>query len=91
MVLARVHTQLEAKLARDWIKDQNATLETEVTRCMTKNDLTQRVSIQALAHVADAFLADFDDFVAIAERYIDTKLKTHPVVADEAIQNRKLL
>jgi len=31
VVLARVHTQLE----------------TEVTRCMTENDLTQRVSIQA--------------------------------------------
>jgi putative two-component system response regulator len=99
VVLAKVHTQLEAKLARDWIKDQNATLETEVARRMTENDLTQRVSIQALAHLAetrdpdmvDAFLANFDDFVAIAERYIDTKLKTHPVVADEATQNRKLL
>ena len=41
--------------------------------------------------MADAFLASFDDFVAITERYIDTKLKSHPVVADEATQNRKLL
>lgn len=53
VVLARVHTQLEAKQARDWLKDQNATLETEVARRMAENDLTQRVSIRALAHLAE--------------------------------------
>jgi putative two-component system response regulator len=53
VVLARVHTQLEAKLARDWLKDQNATLEAEVVHRMAENDLTQRVSIRALAHLAE--------------------------------------
>ena len=53
VVLARVHTQLEAKLARDWLKDQNATLEAEVAHRMAENDLTQRVSIRALAHLAE--------------------------------------
>ena len=53
VVLARVHTQLEAKQARDWLKDQNAALETEVARRMAENDLTQRVSIRALAHLAE--------------------------------------
>ena len=53
VVLARVRTQLEAKQARDWLRDQNAVLEAEVTRRMVENDLTQRVSIRALAHLAE--------------------------------------
>jgi putative two-component system response regulator len=53
VVLARVRTQLEAKQARDWLRDQNATLEAEIARRMAENDLTQRVSIRALAHLAE--------------------------------------
>ena len=53
VVLARVRTQLEAKLARDWMRDQNASLEAEVARRMAENDLTQLVSIRALAHLAE--------------------------------------
>ncbi len=53
VVLARVRTQLEAKTARDWLKDKNAALEAEVARRMIENDLTQIVSIRALAHLAE--------------------------------------
>jgi len=53
VVLARVRTQLEAKRARDWMRDQNAFLEAEVARRMAENDLTQLVSIRALAHLAE--------------------------------------
>lgn len=53
VVLARVRTQLEAKQARDWLKDQNATLEAEVARRMLENDRTQIISIRALAHLAE--------------------------------------
>ncbi len=53
VVMARVQTQLEAKQARDWIKTQNTLLEAEVARRMAENDLTQRASIQALAHLAE--------------------------------------
>jgi putative two-component system response regulator len=53
VVLARVKTQLEAKKARDWMSNKNAALEAEVVRRMTENDLTQRVSIRALAHLAE--------------------------------------
>ena len=52
VVLARVRTQLEAKQARDGLRSQNAFLEGEVARRMAENDLTQRVSIRALAHLA---------------------------------------
>ena len=53
VVQARVRTQLEAKLARDGMKSQNALLEAEVARRMVENDLTQQVSIRALAHLAE--------------------------------------
>jgi putative two-component system response regulator len=53
VVLARVRTQLEAKQARDWMKNQNTLLEAEIARRMAENDLTQRVSIRALAHLAE--------------------------------------
>lgn len=53
VTLARVQTQLEAKSARDWMKNQKSALEREVSRRMTENDLTQQVSIRALAHLAE--------------------------------------
>lgn len=53
VLLARVRTQLEAKWARDWLKDQNSALEAEVARRMAENELVQRVSIRALAHLAE--------------------------------------
>ncbi len=53
VVLARVRTQLEAKRARDWMRDQNSFLESEVARRMAENDLTQLVGIRALAHLAE--------------------------------------
>ncbi len=53
VVLARVRTQLQAKQARDWMADQNAALEAEVARRMQENNLTQQVTIRALAHLAE--------------------------------------
>jgi len=53
VVLARVSTQLQAKKARDWMKNQTAMLEAEVTQRMQENDRTQRISIRALAHLAE--------------------------------------
>ena len=53
VVMARVRTQLQAKQARDWMADQNATLEAEVARRMQENNLTQQVTIRALAHLAE--------------------------------------
>lgn len=39
IVLARVRTQLELKRARDWLKNQNDLLETEVARRVAENEL----------------------------------------------------
>lgn len=54
IVLARIHTQLELKQARDRLSHQNAWLEAEVSRRMAENELIQEVSIRALAHLAEA-------------------------------------
>ena len=53
VLLARVRTQLEAKQARDWLHDRNLLLEAEVSSRMAENDLTQLISIRALAHLAE--------------------------------------
>ena len=53
VVMARVRTQLEAKQARDWMSDKAEALEIEVARRMRENNLTQQVSIRALAHLAE--------------------------------------
>ena len=53
IVLARVRTQLELKAARDFLSNQNAFLENEVSRRMHENQLIQEVSIHALARLAE--------------------------------------
>ena len=81
VVLARVHTQLEAKLARDWLKDQNATLEAEVAHRMSENDLTQRVSIRALAHLAETRDPETGNHILRTQGYVQLlakKLRYHP-------------
>jgi putative two-component system response regulator len=53
LVQARVRTQLLAKQGRDLLRGLNARLETEVAQRMAENDLTQKASIRALAHLAE--------------------------------------
>src|SRR5512133_737175 len=81
IVLARVRTQLLAKHARDWLKDQNAALEAEVARRMAENDLTQQVSIRALAHLAETRDPETGKHLARTEGYmalLADLLKGHP-------------
>ena len=81
VVLARVNTQLEAKLARDWLKDQNATLETEIMHRMAENDLTQRVSIRALAHLAEMRDPETGNHILRTQGYVQKladSLRSHP-------------
>ncbi len=53
IVLARVRTQLELKLARDRLAEQNNWLELEVARRMRENLLVQDMSMKALAILAE--------------------------------------
>jgi putative two-component system response regulator len=81
VVLARVRTQLDAKRARDWMRDQNATLEAEVSRRMAENDLTQLVSIRALAHLAEIRDPETGFHILRTQGYVHelaTRLSPHP-------------
>jgi PAS domain S-box-containing protein len=81
VVLARVATQLVAKRARDWLKDQNSILEAEVARRMVENDLTQRVSIRALAHLAETRDPETGNHILRTQSYVQrlaNGLRGHP-------------
>lgn len=81
VVLARVLTQLQAKQARDWLKNENTVLEAEVARRMTENDLTQRVSIQALAHLAEIRDPETGNHILRTQGYVQQlaiALREHP-------------
>jgi len=81
VVQARVRTQLQAKQARDWLKDQNATLEAEVARRMVENDLTQLVSIRALAHLAETRDPETGGHILRTQGYVQqlaAGLRDHP-------------
>jgi putative two-component system response regulator len=70
LVMARVRTQLEAKHTRDWLKDKNAILEAEVSRRMVENDLTQRLSIRALAHLAETRDPETGNHILRTQAYV---------------------
>lgn len=85
VVLARVRTQLEAKQARDWLKNQNATLEAEVERRMLENDRTQIVSIRALAHLAETRDPETGSHILRTQNYVRQLaigLREHPRFAE---------
>jgi putative two-component system response regulator len=81
LVLARVRTQLEAKHTRDWLKDKNAILEAEVSKRMVENDLIQRVSIRALAHLAETRDPETGNHILRTQNYVRAlalRLGQHP-------------
>ncbi|MFO1424077.1 MAG: two-component system response regulator [Candidatus Competibacteraceae bacterium] len=81
LVLARVRTQLVAKRARDWLADQNTLLEAEVARRMAENDLIQRVTIRALAHLAETRDPETGNHILRTQSYVQRlaiRLQAHP-------------
>ena len=70
VALARVRTQLEAKRARDGLRDQNAWLEAEVARRMAENDQIQRVSIRALANLAEVRDPETGNHILRTQAYV---------------------
>ncbi len=81
VVLARVRTQLQAKQARDWLQDQNASLEAEVARRMAENDLTQLVTVRALAHLAETRDPETGNHINRTQGYVHLlalRLRQHP-------------
>ena len=85
VVLARVRTQLQAKQARDWLRDENAFLEAEVVRRTAENDLTQIVTIRALAHLAETRDPETGGHILRTQGYVQLLalgLRQHPRFSD---------
>jgi len=81
VVLARVHTQLALKQAGDFLRDQNAFLESEVIRRMGENLLIQDVSIHALARLAETRDPETGNHLRRTQEYVRvlaSQLQTHP-------------
>lgn len=72
VVLARIRTQIELKMARDQLRHQNSVLESEVARRMAENDLTQLVSIRALAHLAEMRDPETGNHIHRTQQYVRT-------------------
>jgi putative two-component system response regulator len=81
VLLARVRNQMEAKLARDWLEDNNAALEAEIARRTGENNLTQKVAIRALAHLAEMRDEETGNHILRTRNYVRllaTLLREHP-------------
>jgi putative two-component system response regulator len=81
VVTARVRAQVELKQARDWLKNKNAVLEAEVARRMAENDLTQQISIRALANLAEARDPETGNHILRTQEYVRrlaVALQNHP-------------
>ena len=81
IVLARIRTHIELKTARDQLADQNIALEAEISRRMAENDLTQLISIRALAHLAEIRDPETGNHIHRTQSYVHlmaTKLRGYP-------------
>ena len=85
VVLARVRNQLLARIASNWLRDQNAALEAEVARRMEENELIQAASIRALAHLAETRDPETGNHILRTQGYVRllaTKLQHHARFAE---------
>ena len=72
IVLARVRTHLELKAARDILRDHNRYLEAEVARRMSENQEIQRVTIHALARLAEIRDPETGNHLLRTQEYVRT-------------------
>jgi putative two-component system response regulator len=72
IILARIHTHLELKHARDRLRQHNTSLEAEVARRMQENQLIQDVSIFALAHLAETRDPETGNHLRRTQEYVRT-------------------
>ncbi len=80
-VLARLHTQLELKHARDRLRHHNQHLEAEVASRVADNELVQEMSIRALAHLAEIRDPETGNHIRRTQGYVQqlsARLATHP-------------
>lgn len=80
-MLALVRAHRELKQARDWLKDQNAFLESEIARRMADHLEIQDISIRTLAGLAEVRDSETGNPLLRTPAYVRTlalRLRTHP-------------
>jgi putative two-component system response regulator len=86
IVLARVHTHLELKHARDRLRRDNAALEAEIARRMAENLVIQDVTIRALARLAETRDNETGNHILRTQEYVHAlawRARAHPRFADQ--------
>ncbi|MBL8472372.1 MAG: response regulator [Rhodocyclaceae bacterium] len=81
VVRARVRTQLDAKRAREFMRDKNSFLETEIQRRVEAYDTAKDVSIRALARLAETRDPETGNHILRTQEYVYTlamALRNHP-------------
>ncbi len=81
IVQARVKAQLELKMARDRLADQNLWLEHEVARRMEENERVRDLSVQALASLAEVRDKETGLHIVRTQSYVEIlgcHLQHHP-------------
>ncbi len=81
VVLARVKTHVALKRAQDRLADENAYLESEISLRMAESELTEQVSIRALAHLAEARDLETGNHILRTQAYVRMlamQLRSHP-------------
>jgi len=85
IVLARVATQLAMKAAADFLRDQNAYLETEVARRVRKVQVVQDVTILSMASLAETRDNETGNHIRRTQNYVRAlalKARANPALAD---------
>ena len=85
ILLARVHTHLTLKAAKDFLKDQNAYLESEVQRRTQEVSMIQDVTIMAMASLAETRDNETGNHIRRTQNYVRAlarKLHRHPRFAE---------
>jgi putative two-component system response regulator len=86
IVMARIHTQLELKRARERLQRDNAMLEAEIAERMRENLLIQDVTIRALARLAETRDNETGNHILRTQAYVHAlalQVRHHPRFAAE--------
>ncbi|MBS1189782.1 MAG: response regulator receiver modulated metal dependent phosphohydrolase [Rhodocyclaceae bacterium] len=81
IILARVHTQLELRRARQWLANQVVYLEAEVARRTQDIQLAQDITIRALAELAETRDSETGNHIRRTQEYMHIlakRLQSHP-------------
>jgi putative two-component system response regulator len=93
VILSRVKTHLELKIARDFLKDRNALLEDEVSKRTREVAAIQDVTIHAMASLAETRDNETGNHIRRTQLYVKLlaeKLRHHPRF-QEVLDNDKTI